>query len=147
MKKIVAGALLMTTLVGCSSEDKVVCSYTSDGEEITYSVESSLFYDDVKVYRKENKETFVFSEQATQEEYEKNMEALKSYYEDIDATYSYEVDGDTITVLSTIDYGKVDIAGLVSLDPNEELTMNEERTHMDLDKMILQYEINDRTCE
>lgn len=152
-KKILLAVLLMMTLVvtGCNSKEEetkvLTCTRKATVTSgVTMELNYKATYKGKYVELIETEEKVISNDQTVLESYQQTVENLYSPYKDVDYyEYSVEIDGDTFTSKTKIDYSKIDTDKLIEIDSANATLIKDGK--VEIDDVRAMYEALGATCE
>lgn len=135
MKKItmltIALSIACLLFVGCSGEKTMVCHRTmSSGSDIVTAIYNVRYKGEI-VTKIKSEESLTSTNKSTLDDYQSKMSTLYSPYLGIDY-YNYNIvrKDNKVSVTLDVDYEKVDIEKLISVDPNNDSFFHDGKVYL-----------------
>lgn len=121
-------ALIFT---GCNGEKKMTCRRTMVSGNDVVTATYNVWYQGEIVSKIKSIESLTSSNESTLEDYREKMSTLYSPYSGIDY-YNYNINqkGNQVSVTLDVNYEKVDVEKLISIDPNNESFFHEGKVYL-----------------
>lgn len=149
MKKvfIVLGVLLLlVTGCGKEAEEKMVCTRTTNMNNVEMNLRYEVYYEGNNVNKVQSTEKVISDDAETLQTYQNQVKNIYSSFDNVDHyNYDVSVEGDTLTSTTDIDYTKIDMDQLLEIDSSIEQLLNDSGK-IDLDKITQVYEQTGATC-
>ena len=135
MKKIIGVATIffMTSLIftGCSGEKEMTCHRTMVSGDDVVTASYKVWYKGEIVTKIKSVESLTSTNDSTLEDYRSKMSTFYAPYLGIDY-YNYSIDNkeNQVSVSLDVDYEKVNVEELISIDPNNESFFHDGKVYL-----------------
>ena len=154
MKKIIIlGVALLILVTGCgqgnttTKEEKMICTRTANLNGVEMDLRYEVTYEGENVNRVQTTEKVTTDSEDTLQQYKQQVENIYSNFDNIEHyNYKVEINGNTLTSTTDIDYTKIDIDELLAIDSSIQQLLND-NDKIDLDSITQVYESAGATCE
>lgn len=154
MKKIIIlGVALLILVTGCGqgnttpTEEKMICTRTANLNGVEMDLRYEVTYEGENVNRVQTTEKVTTDSEDTLQQYKQQVENIYSNFDNIEHyNYNVEINGNTLTSTTDIDYTKIDIDELLAIDSSIQQLLND-NDKIDLDSITQVYESAGATCD
>lgn len=150
MKKIIilgVALLILATGCGTETEEKMVCTRTANLNGVEMDLRYEVTYEGENVNRVQTTEKVTTDSEETLQQYKQQVENIYSNFDNIEHyNYNVEIDGNTLTSTTDIDYTKIDMDELLAIDSSIEQLLND-NDKIGLDNITQVYETAGATCD
>ena len=154
MKKIIIlGVALLILVTGCgqgnttAKEEKMICTRTANLNGVEMDLRYEVTYEGENVNRVQTTEKVTTDSEDTLQQYKQQVENIYSNFDNIEHyNYNVEINGNTLTSTTDIDYTKIDIDELLAIDSSIQQLLND-NDKIDLDSITQVYESAGATCD
>ena len=154
MKKIIIlGVALLILVTGggqgntTPTEEKMICTRTANLNGVEMDLRYEVTYEGENVNRVQTTEKVTTDSEDTLQQYKQQVENIYSNFDNIEHyNYNVEINGNTLTSTTDIDYTKIDIDELLAIDSSIQQLLND-NDKIDLDSITQVYESAGATCD
>ena len=137
---------MVFVFTGCGSKKVMSCSYKSTQNNVKMDLSYTVNYKGNNVINVKSVEKIESDDSEVLHDYKVMVEEMYAPYSNI-SNYTYEIDvnGNTLTSTTNINYKKINLNDMIEIDPNIQQLIKDNNINIDL--MKLSYENLGLTCK